>query len=288
MYIFQLMGGLGNQMFQYAAAKSLQYATGKPVKFDFDSPYPHIKYYYNLDVFRLEAKLASNAELWPCKPKKKLLKRLFLAVGKDPACKLVREKRDFHFDPTFFQIADGSYVSGFWQSEKYFKQIESSIRADFEFTMPLAGKNSAMADSILGCNAVSVHIRRGDYVNVSSTNKLHGTCSLQYYEQAIQKIGAEVSNPVFYFFSDDVAWVKKNITIQFAHHFVDHNDTFKNYEDLRLMSLCKHHIIANSSFSWWGAWLNPSKQKLVIAPSRWMNDPSLTTPDLIPAEWLTI
>ncbi len=137
-------------------------------------------------------------------------------------------------------------------------------------------------------NAVSLHIRRGDYVKVKETNDFHGVCSIAYYETAIELITNKINDPVFYIFSDDMDWVKKNFNIRQNHVFVDANDAATNYEDMRLMSLCKHNIIANSSFSWWGAWLNPSSSKTVIAPKKWMKDPSIETIDLIPGNWIRL
>lgn len=288
MYIFQLMGGLGNQMFQYAAGKSLSDKTGIEFSIDFDCPYRHIKYRYNLDVFKLKVKSASAADIWKSKPKTKVLKRLFMMTGKDYNCKLVTEKKDFVFDPEFFGIEDGSYVRGFWQSEKYFKDIANTIREDFSFVSEPEGRNKEFADQIASSQSVSLHIRRGDYVKVAETNSLHGVCSISYYKQAINILSEKIQNPVFFIFSDDMDWVKENFSIQAEHYYVDENNAATNFEDLRLMSLCRHNIIANSSFSWWGAWLNASKSKIVVAPKQWMNDPSFETPDLIPASWIRL
>ena len=288
MYIFQLMGGLGNQMFQYAAAKALSGHTISSVKVDFDSPYKHVNYVYNLGVFKLQVEKATFKDLWLAKPKKKLLKRFFMVAGKNPDCRLVTEKRDFQYDNTFFEIPDGSYVRGFWQSELYFKSIEDLIRKDFTFASEPKNHNKEIAKAITSQQAVSLHIRRGDYVNIPSTNEFHGTCSIEYYQKAIEYILSKVSNAVFYIFSDDLPWAKENLKVSALHIFVEGNDAVTNYEDLRLMSLCQHHIIANSSFSWWGAWLNPSKTKIVIAPGKWMNDPGFETKDLIPKAWIRL
>lgn len=286
MYIFQLMGGLGNQMFQYAAAKALANATGKQFKLDFDCPYQHVKYQYNLDVFTLKGEMATAADLRAAKPKKRWMRRLYMLVGKNPNGRLVQEKKDFQFDQAFFAAPDGSYMRGFWQTELYFKNIEDEIRKDFSFRIRPAGRNIELTDEVLSCTAVSLHIRRGDYVKVAATNHFHGVCSPEYYKAAIEYIEMNVSNPVFFIFSDDMDWVKSNFNIQSKHAYVDCNNAATNYEDLRLMSLCRHHIIANSSFSWWGAWLNPRKDKIVIAPKRWMKDEQFNTHDLIPASWL--
>ena len=120
------------------------------------------------------------------------------------------------------------------------------------------------------------------------TNQVHGTCDLGYYAQAVAHIANRVSQPVFFVFSDDHAWAREHLVLSHPVHYVDHNDTAHGYEDMRLMSLCRHHIIANSSFSWWGAWLNPRPDKIVVAPQRWFNDYDADTRDLCPEGWVRL
>ncbi|MFT3908097.1 MAG: alpha-1,2-fucosyltransferase [Ferruginibacter sp.] len=288
MIVFQIMGGLGNQMFQYAAARALSLKRNIPFKIDFDDPYKFVQRKLSLDIFNLEVAIATKKELNKCKPKVRFEKRLWMLLGKDPSNRWFKEKKGFHFDPGFFECPDGTYVSGFWQAEQYFKDIEDIIRTDFQFSKQPSQENTEWMKKIAGCNAVSIHVRRGDYITVSTTNQVHGACGPDYYAQAITSIAGLVNDPVFFFFSDDMNWVKENIKTTYPSHYVDTNDDAHNYEDMRLMSLCKHHIIANSSFSWWGAWLNPSKEKKVIAPRRWMNDTSVDTTDLIPSSWIRI
>ncbi len=288
MYIFQLMGGLGNQMFQYAAARALAERKHVEVKLDFDCPYQHVKYSYNLDVFNIKTGIATVRDLWKSKPKHKFAKLFFMLLGKDPNLKLYSEKKDFQYDPQLFTLPDGSYLQGFWQTEKYFKGIEPLIREDFTFRVPLSGRNLELSIMIRRQQAISLHIRRGDYVKIAQTNNLHGVCSPEYYQLAIDYMTAQIPDAVFYIFSDDMEWVKNNFNLNNQHVYVDNNDAKTNFEDLRLMSLCKHHIIANSSFSWWGAWLNPSDEKIVIAPKRWMRDINFETRDLIPANWIKL
>ncbi len=288
MYIFQLMGGLGNQMFQYAAGRALSLKNNIPLKVDFDCPYKHVKYTYNLNVFEEQADQAGFLDLWKAKPKTKIAKRLFMLSGKDYRCNLVKEKKEFTYNEDFFSIPDGSYVSGFFQTEKYFKIFEKEIRRDFNFSKEPSEANKKFIENIQSEQAVSLHIRRGDYVKIKETNEFHGVCSISYYQSAISLIAEKVKDPVFYIFSDDMNWVKENFNISQSHVFVDINDAATNYEDMRLMSLCKHNIIANSSFSWWGAWLNANENKMVIAPKQWMKDPLISTNDLIPENWIRI
>lgn len=282
------MGGLGNQMFQYSAARALSIKRGIPFKIDFDDPYRYVQRHFSLDIFNLKAEMATKDELRKCKPKRMFEKRWWMLLGKDPDFRLFKEKKDFQYDATFFECPDGAYISGFWQSEKYFSGIRDIIYKDFEMVQPASEKNMEWLDKINACNAVSVHIRRGDYVKVPKTNHIHGTCDLKYYKDAMSLLTEKISVPIFFFFSDEIDWVKENIRTDQPSYYVDVNDDKHNYEDLRLMSSCKHHIIANSSFSWWGAWLNKSHTKIVIAPRQWMNIPELNTDDLIPASWIRL
>jgi hypothetical protein len=286
MVVFQLMGGLGNQMFAYAAGQAFAERTKLPISFDFDCPYPHVKYEYALDIFNIDRNFASRKDLRLLKPKKGIERRVLKALGRNTKRYLIKEKKEFTFDDSFFSIADNAYVSGFFQSEKYFSTITSTIRSAFSFKAVPDSDNATMLKAISSCNAVSIHVRRGDYVNVVKTKNTHGACSLEYYQQAIDYIASKVTDPVFFFFSNDIPWVKENIQTKHPHQFVDFNSGSKSYEDMRLMSHCKHHIIANSSFSWWGAWLNENPNKFVIAPKQWMNDPAIQTPDLLPASWI--
>jgi hypothetical protein len=176
------------------------------------------------------------------------------------------------------------YLAGYWQSEKYFKEIEDIIRRDFCLKSEPGPENAAMADEIKGVPSVCVHVRRTDYVTDPRTNQHHGTCSPEYYRNAACLVGSQVSNPHFFVFSDEPDWARANLELPVPTTFVTHNGSEKGYEDLRLMALCQHYIIANSSFSWWGAWLGNSGG-IVVAPKRWFNTEGRDTRDLIPAGW---
>jgi hypothetical protein len=151
----------------------------------------------------------------------------------------------------------------------------------------LTRQNAELAVQIGQVNAVSLHVRRGDYAKNPKTTATHGLCSLDYYQAAIQYISDQVEQPYFFIFSDDIAWVKKQLKMNFPCRYVDHNHGVESYNDMHLMSICRHCIIANSSFSWWGAWLNPYKDKIVVAPQRWFaNDNNVK--DLFPPEWVPL
>lgn len=145
-----------------------------------------------------------------------------------------------------------------------------------------------IAEMISAAQAVSIHVRRGDYAQDRITQQVHGLCGLDYYDRAAQYIAAHVAAPHFFIFSDDMPWVKENLKLSFPVTFVDHNNESSDYNDLLLMSLCDHHIIANSSFSWWGAWLSDSAEKIVIAPQMWFANSNADTKDLLPDSWVRL
>ena len=295
MIISRLSGGLGNQMFQYAAAKALALkfetellidATNFKVKKEKLTPRE-----FELSIFEKESFQLLSEE----RKKKLLLENLpFLSKVKNKifgrkSLKYFTEK-GFQYNQEFSSISNDSYIIGYFQSEKYFKKFESAIRTSFTFPEKMSEENNSFCSEISTCNSISVHIRRGDYVKVSSNLKHHGICSLAYYQIAMREISQKVDQPVFYFFSDDIKWVKENIKCDWPTRYVEHNTGEQSFEDMRLMSHCKHHVIANSSFSWWGAWLNPNKDKIVIVPKPWFNEPEREkeTIDLIPANWIRL
>jgi hypothetical protein len=159
---------------------------------------------------------------------------------------------------------------------------------DFNFKNHPTGQNKLTLNIINNTNSVSLHIRRGDYIKNLETYNKHGLIDLYYYYKAINYIKEHVYNPTFFIFSDDITWAKENLNIELPVYFIDFNDQTRNYEDLRLMKNCKYNIIANSSFSWWGAWLNDFSNKIVIAPKKWFNDDTINTYDLTPLDWILI
>ncbi|MFH0972649.1 MAG: alpha-1,2-fucosyltransferase, partial [Patescibacteria group bacterium] len=183
------------------------------------------------------------------------------------------------------KLKDDIFLDGYWQTEKYFKDIEDIIRSEFTLKTEYSNLNPELIAKISSCNSVSMHIRRGDYITNQNTNEFHGICFLDYYKKAINLIAEKFPNPTIFIFSDDLKWCKENIKIKYPIVFVKGN---KNYEDLIMMSKCSHNIIANSSFSWWGAWLNNNPNKIVIAPQKWLNNPNINYSDIIPSTWIKI
>ncbi|MCG2735991.1 MAG: alpha-1,2-fucosyltransferase [Candidatus Methanoperedenaceae archaeon] len=291
MIIVKLIGGMGNQMFQYAAGRRLAMKHNTRLKLDLTSlldrtPYDNFIYRnYELDVFNIQGNFASPSEINKFYP---LKKNIFYRIRKKlKHINLVQEPH-FHFYDKTLSAPNNTYMEGYWQSEKYFKDIENIIRDEYKIKHRMVGLNEQMAKEIKTCDSVSIHIRRGDYVSNLVTNEKHGVCPVEYYQKAVKKIESRLEKPQFYIFSDDPKWAIENLNLEYPTKFITHNSADKNYEDLRLMSLCKHNIIANSSFSWWGGWLNTNSEKIVIVPKKWFNDPSINTDDLIPERWIRI
>jgi hypothetical protein len=293
MIIVNVIGGLGNQMFQYAAGRALALARGLPLCLDvsgFDGYGLHQGFELQR-VFRCEAPLASAAEVravlgWRAAPAlKRVLARPGLAALRGKA--FVVEPY-FHYWPDIRDVPATSYLQGYWQSERYFADTTTELRSDFVFRHPLSAANAAWAERIGRCTAVSLHIRRGDYVSDARTHAAHGVCSPDYYRAAARYIAGCVDAPEFFVFSDDIAWARNNLDLGHPCHYLDHNRGSESYNDMRLMSLCRHHVIANSSFSWWGAWLNARDDKVVVAPSRWFASRERRVDDLFPQGWVTL
>lgn len=291
MIVVKLIGGLGNQMFQYALGRHLAHINHTELKLDISGFHDYKLHAYSLGHFNIVENFATKEEVARFqKYRRKRGKKWFLYNRLIANERKYIEEKQFHFDPRILEIKEEAYLDGYWQTEKYFKDSAHIIRKEAIVKTTLQGKDAAVAKEIEATTSVMVHIRRGDYVTNEQTNEYHGTCGLDYYHKAIELMSEKVHNPHFFIFSDDHEWVKNNIVLEYPVTYVDHNKADKNYEDLRLMSLCKHQIIANSSFSWWGAWLNQNPEKIVIAPSRWFSKtkPSIDTKDVIPDSWIKI
>lgn len=275
-------------MFQYAAGKRLARVLDVELKLDISGLERDKFRRYSLGTFNIEEDFASTRDLAAITRRKSdLLGRLKNWLMRNPrntTLRYVREKH-FHFDPEILALPDGIYLDGYWQSEKYFLDIETVICREFTFKWTVANKNKDLAEVIASCDSVSVHVRRGDYISNPVTREVLGTCEASYYDRSVKELAVTVKAPHFFIFSDDVEWAQKNLKLDFPKTFVTHNEAQKDYEDLRLMSLCKHYIIANSSFSWWGAWLCENPDKIVFVPQDWFKTPKRDTRDLIPDSW---
>ena len=298
MICIQLSGGLGNQMFQYACGRALAYKHKVNLLLDLtalDKKGPQSTYTlrkYELGIFSLNARIASANEL-------KLYKSSYLSLLNNKMSQYARFPRLFNkkilietkyigYDKRIEALPKDCIIIGYWQSERYFKKIKGRIRKDFQFKPILDINNYERMQRITSTNSISIHIRRGDYAERHGTKIVHGLCSLDYYNSAIIFLSQKIDNPNFFIFSDDLNWVKQNLNIHHNHEFISGNVGNNSFIDLQLMSLCKNNNIANSTFSWWGAWLNPNPDKVVIAPEQWFNNKieNAYTDNLIPSEWV--
>jgi len=286
MVIAQLIGGLGNQLFQYAAARRLAQYHQVPLKLDITGFETYKLHNYSLNHFNIVETFAQPDEIARYK-KQGFIHRVRRRFFPYALQRHILEK-SLSFQPAILNLHPNVYLQGYWQSERYFIDIAVIIRQEFMIKTPIDAINAQLSEQITATNAVSLHVRRGDYASNPVFQKVHGLTSLEYYAKAIQKIAAQVENTHFFIFSDDPDWTRANLNFDVPLTFVTHNQADKNYEDLRLMSLCQHHIIANSSFSWWGAWLGGNPKKIICYPAHWANDKNLNTSDIIPNGWQKI
>ena len=291
MIISQLAGGIGNQMFQYACGRRLAQVRGTGFKLDLSWFPTQKKRKYYLGAFRIQENFASPKETNSLRYEKagafsRLIQDLRHRPPR-PAATYIREKH-FHFDPDILSLGDQAYLEGYWQSEKYFLDIENIIRKEFATRTIPSGKNQETESTIKSCDSVSIHIRRGDYANDAKTFNVHGICDLDYYHRCINRVTQSIPSPHFFIFGDDPEWTRSNLRTSFPTTYVTHNDLDQGHLDLHLMSQCRHNIISNSSFSWWAAWLNPDPRKIVLAPAQWFKSPEFNPKDLIPDGWIKL
>lgn len=291
MIIIKLQGGLGNQLFQYSLGRSLSLKLNTELKLDLTAFKTDKNRKYELDKFNIVAKIASENEVKKLVNVKslvlsKLSKYLTFLYGTSA---YISEKK-YGFDPRVLNLPDNRYIEGYWQSEKYFKNNSELIKKEFALKSKAIGANFTTLKKITNeNNSVCLHVRRGDYVSDKKAKNIFGIFGLEYYSKSIKLLEKKLDKPSFFVFSDDIDWAKKNIKTKNKIYFIDNNSSNKGYEDLRLMSACKNFIIANSSFSWWGAWLCQNKDKIIIAPKKWFKDSHLADiNDLIPKDWLRI
>lgn len=300
MIIVKLYGGLGNQLFQYALGRHLAEKNSTILKLDLCNFQIDKLRKYELHCFKILHQIASLNEIEAIKCENKyrlcrLTSKIRMKLGFSYSkifdfynLPIIIKEKKFSFDSSVLETKGNIYIDGYWQSEKYFSVIKNILLSELVIKYEQDLKNKELAKLICNTESVSLHIRRGDYVHDQLTNLYHGLCSFDYYQKAVDQIVQKIPNCHFYVFSDDPLWVRENFKLDYPLIIVDHNNINTNYEDLRLMSLCHHNIIANSSFSWWGAWLNKNPEKIVYAPEKWFNDKKLDTSDLIPGSWLKI
>jgi hypothetical protein len=302
MIIAKLRGGLGNQMFQYAFGRHLAQKQYSVIKLDLSAVGKGKYRPYSLHCFNIQKQIANKTDInFFMRGKyltqfKKLSYVLLRKIGYQNKINsllhkgeiIIEEFGDFSkYNHNIINKTGSLYLIGFWQTEKYFLPIRNILLREFTIKYTQDSKNKQLSEIVQGCNSVSVHVRRGDYISNSDFFKFHGVCSIDYYIKAADYIAQLIDDPHFFIFSDDPLWTKSNIDLPYTTHFIDHNAN-QDYEDLRLMSQCKHNIIANSSFSWWGAWLNQNPAKVICAPRQWYKNENINTTDLIPLDWVKL
>ncbi len=287
MIVVRLSGGLGNQMFQYAAGCEVACRLKTQLVLDgseFDVPgYHHLSIVHQ----RIEAQFYDSRTMpsrpgrfgdsWP----RRLLQRF--RTGQ-PTLHFVRERGQLWTD-LLERAVDHSYLQGYWQSERFFSGVREKLVREFRPARPLNEQDHAVLDAMAESNSVLVHVRRGDYVSNTRANQVHGTCDTAYYTKAVKRLSDEFGELHLFVFSDDPRWCRENLQFDHPVTFVDHNDASRNCEELWLMQHARHFVIANSSFSWWAAWLGDFPGKRIIAPKPWYRDSGRDEGDLIPASW---
>ena len=298
MIVIKLMGGLGNQMFQYAFAKHLALKNKTDLKLDLHflldrSPREDFVFRdFDLDIFNIQSMDLVNdyeLDLFNERLYKSWIKRIIKKIVKREICHL--SETNFYYDKSYFLRSKYIYVEGYFQTEKYFKKIEKILREEFTFKHSLSKFEVELKNKIVASNSVCINFRRTDFVDLKSSKDTHGFVGMEYYFQAIEIVVSKIENPHFYVFSDDIEWCENNFKIDFPVTFVSHDykgNKFSSY--LQLMTKCKHFIIPNSTFAWWAAWLSKGTDKIVIAPKRWFKNEELQqqTFDLYPSDWILL
>lgn len=290
MVVVQLTGGLGNQLFQYAAAKALSLHHQVSMKLDTGSFYrseiPELEVPRNFELnnFTGITDEIINAEelnkLFDLNKPKKIFHKIFPAYKKH-----VYIEPHFHYDKNFFHSKKNVLLIGKWQSEKYFFAYRKEIRNILQLDDRLVTNVISTAKELEIKESVAIHVRRGDYLRKKIIFDWHGVMEKDYYIKALEIISKSVNPERILFFTDDPQWVEKELLSSVKGEIASGRLTSTHFEDLYLMSRCKHNIIANSSFSWWSAWLNNNPGKIVVAPAKWFGNGPKDTQDIIPPEW---
>ena len=280
MIIIKIKGGLGNQLFQYAVGRALALHHRSPLKLDLTIFETYKLHRYLLDQFAIQADIATEDEIIKLKGRNNVLFSALRKAGLVKRKSYLKEKRSSYFDASVFKN-DDVYLDGYWQNELYFSDIREELVRDLTSISSMSDLGVVYMEGIKKSNSVSLHVRRGNYLNLKNFNVL----DIDYYMKAVEYIRKNVEKPTFYIFSDDLEWCKNSLGFLDNCIFVDSTKT--EIDDLKLMSFCKHNIIANSSFSWWGAWLNLNCKKTVIAPKGWLlNDPGSS--NVILSDWVKL
>jgi Glycosyl transferase family 11 len=301
--VARLFGGLGNQMFQYAAGRSLAVRTGSRLVLDATGfTLPTVRRGYALDGYALAAETRfdgyrhsprRSAVRFPASQSRwlqriaEVVRGAFSAIDSDAGEEKFSlfAERSFDFDPRFFTCGPQSYLVGYWQSERYFADVAGAVRKELTYRPAPDASNARWLERIRASNSVCIHVRRGDYL-LPAHFRHHGLCSPEYYRRAMGLLRERLGDPRFFIFSDDWPWCREHLADTDV-VIVDANTPDAGQAELRLMAACRHHIIANSSLSWWAAWLAAGSGQIVVGPTPWFSHRS-NTPDLLPLGWVAL
>ncbi len=317
----RLCGGLGNQLFQFATGRGVAARCGAQLILDATVfTLPHERRKFALEHYPISATVVTDGYAYP--PTRPLVTlprppeqdartpsvvdRVLYKIGYGgelvkgameaaavalrrmtgrPAGLRVFAERSFDYDPAVSRLGAETYLEGYWQSAKYFADVADTVRRELTLQHEPDAANAQWLTRIASANSVCVHVRRGDYLMVDHFAQ-HGVCSVDYYTTAMRLIAERTDNPRFFVFSDDLAWTREHITGENI-SYVDANSADAAHDELRLMAACRHHVIANSSLSWWGAWLAQHERQIVIGPDPWFSAVK-KTPDLFPDGWIAL
>nr|WP_315848228.1 alpha-1,2-fucosyltransferase [uncultured Rhodoferax sp.] len=286
--VARIEGGLGNQLFQYAAARSLADRLQCGLLLDVRGIAENGDRPYQLDLYHARAEIADGKVLealpsWRSSRAARVRQSLsFFIPG------MVRSPvfwpRSFAYDERLERLQHPVYLVGYWQTERYFAWNRTRLLQDLTL-LPGMTADAGWLQKIRKSNSVSLHVRRGDYVRSPVAAQHHGTCDMAYYQYAIASLMQQQPDIEVFVFSDEPQWAADNLHLPVPTHVVDANPPECGYLDLELMRQCRHHVLANSSFSWWGAWLCVHAGQLVYAPERWFANPDIDASDIVPARW---
>lgn len=302
-------GGLGNQMFQYAFGRRLSIKNSQPLKLDYHRYEGVIAdsnkgdRIFGLNKFNISGDIASMKEIskfYKYYKTDTLIRKFFVKFYK-----YLNKNKPFYAKPYIMEPGENYinfnkkilyykyknvYIRGFWQSEKYFKDIEKIIRHDFTLRGEQNKEYYEMLSKIKNCDSISVQVRRGDFVLNKELKKTYHECSPSYFQKAVSIIANKTNNPKIFVISDGLEWVKKNISFPYPTEYISHTG-FTDNQKIMLMAACKHNVISNSTFAWWGAWLNQNPNKIIVSPRIWLNDKNKNKSyvnNLIPESWIKI
>lgn len=294
--VVSLCGGLGNQLFQYAMGRALAERSAAELALD-------LKWFsnvigsqdttlrsYALGAFNLPVSIQYDA---PTVSQSKsllarVMRRFFKARFQSQLNIPVLNESGFAYDPSTLLLSSPVWLNGYWQSYRYFEPIANQIREELATPRNMSLGSRDVLDQIKNSDSICIHVRRGDYVSNVHAAATHGVCGVDYYSKGVSLVSKGLSSPHCFVFSDDPDWVRENIRFECPITVVDVNGPDDAHQDLWLMAACKRFVIANSSLSWWGAWLGSSDSKVVIAPKNWFLSGQHDTKDLIPVEWVRL